>query len=436
MKKLVFILTVMLVSCPTIISAQQSPIDGVRNTISNVLRSVNTNIASISPAKAANEIKKNWNTIAGRNGSLTIGPRPLDTSRETGTVYGQTKRTFIVTPRDTKDVEIKLNKIDGKAETIVYISEISRNYSSDKLLETYVFRNSSRPENKTFLLKNVTGQTLVVEIKNKSVGNKFQYQIIATGKGSTSTSNTTASSGSTKGVGSVRTTSSTSSNGSTARPTVPLSPAKECTATLDYKSGTVYAGGPKKIKVTPTANSVEVIIKKTDGKAQTVANIYVAGSQKKVLTFPNGRNAPMTLRYTVPNTRNKEVRVDIVNQSVANKFSYQAWIKGGSTTTMGGEITGSILPQTKKTVETKASCTQKNQVVLERTSGNARATVRFWKKLTNGSWEAIRDKDFTFETNDANKQVIKINTSKELKIEVKNISVGNNFKYKLDVMPI
>jgi|GEM_PF-6676279 len=208
------------------------------------------------------------------------------------------------------------------------------------------------------------------------------------------------------------------------------SAAQSCSSTLKSRSGTVMAAGPAKIEFRATSNSVKVEINKTGGKAKTTVNIYANGSFKGRIIFENGRDTPKKSK-TIPGVNGKNIKVEIVNQSVGNKFKYSMKATGStSNLSKSGKVTGRLVGQTKKTIYTNASCTNKTKVIIKRTSGNARGTVRVWKK-NGSSW--VEYSSDTFERSQPNNEmVINVNTSRELKIELKNISVGNTFSYSMD----
>ncbi len=213
------------------------------------------------------------------------------------------------------------------------------------------------------------------------------------------------------------------------------STAQTCNTTLKSKSGKVYSASPGVIQVSNIkGKSVTVKIKKTGGKAETQVNFYINGvMQPKVANFENGsyKNPNWTVR-TFPNMQGKSLKVKVVNQSVANTFSYTCRIIGKTSNLMNGAstVTGNLAGNTKKTIYTKSGCTNKTKVTIRRTSGKARATYRVWQKMPNGSWSEMLNQNGTIEKTESI-QVINIPTNRALKIEVKNVSVGNFFGYRM-----
>lgn len=211
-----------------------------------------------------------------------------------------------------------------------------------------------------------------------------------------------------------------------------------CSQTIKYKTGVVYSVSPGILQKRATSNSVTVKVKKTSGRAETQVNIYVNGQFKKKIEFDNGNYNTQYRTRTLNNVRGKTIKVEIVNQSAANTFGYTARIIGKrkSVTQDGKAINGSLpVGQMKKTFETVASCTNKTNVKItlkRRTIYNARGTVRVYKKSGNG-WTRILSE--TIEANQSNWNHT-FNTNKKLKIELKNISVGNRMDYKMNALVV
>lgn len=137
------------------------------------------NISLIPFKSQVTKIKNVWNWIA-QNGGATVGPRFLevDGGNETGSVAGQTKRTFVTPPSFNNTMTITINKYDGKAETGVVICSHGRDGISTQL-KTYTFPNNKNGAVKKFTLTGVKGKIISVAMRNKSVANKFKYRINA-----------------------------------------------------------------------------------------------------------------------------------------------------------------------------------------------------------------------------------------------------------------
>lgn len=200
----------------------------------------------------------------------------------------------------------------------------------------------------------------------------------------------------------------------------PLQANDLCTRTLASKSGTVYAGGPVKINLKPTSSSITVKVNKTDGKAQTIVNIYVNNVRKGYIQFNNGKYTTSKSK-TISGVKGKSVRVEVINQSVGNKFKYSLTVKG--VTNALGSGSGNLAGQVKKTITFDRACKNNAKITVRRTNGNARANVYFYRNNVKVG-EAIMDPNQT-----------KIERSfggangKTFKVEVKNISVGNTIRF-------
>lgn len=211
--------------------------------------------------------------------------------------------------------------------------------------------------------------------------------------------------------------------------------AQTCNKQIKSKTGKVYSAAPGVIEVSNIkGSSVTVKIKKTAGKAETQVNFYINGAmQPKVVNFDNGtyKNPKWTVR-TFNNVQGKKLTVKVVNQSVANTFSYDCRIIGKTSNLLNGatRVTGNLAGNTKKTIYTKSGCTNKTKITIVQTSGKARATYRVWAKQANGQWSELLNKNGTIEKAEKSKTII-VNTNKQLKVEVKNVSIGNMFGYRI-----
>jgi PKD repeat protein len=201
--------------------------------------------------------------------------------------------------------------------------------------------------------------------------------------------------------------------------------AQACTKTFVNRSGTVYAAGPAIETLKAKANALTIKVAKQDGKAQTIVNIYVNGQRKKYLTFNNGKYTA-TKTATITGVMNKTVKIEIVNQSVGNKFKYNLKVTGETPANLGS-ANGTLVGQTKKTLMFDRVCTSKNKmkITVRRTSGQARATIIIKK---NG-----RQIDSKVLNN--NQSIINLSYSNaggaRYTIELKNVSVGNTIGYDI-----
>ncbi|MBL4663609.1 MAG: hypothetical protein JKY22_08660 [Flavobacteriaceae bacterium] len=213
--------------------------------------------------------------------------------------------------------------------------------------------------------------------------------------------------------------------------------AQTCPTTLKSKTGKVYSANPATITTTATSNQVRIKIKKTAGRAETQVNIYINNVQQpNPIEYNNGTYIPSGWQTrTLNNVNGKTIKVKIVNQSVANTFSYSLKINGEkrSIASTGGPVDGILIGQQNKTIYTNGSCTAKTQIIVRRRSGNARGNIRVWEKRSNGTWVRLDQYNTTLEQNKS-KKIFVVNSSRKLKIELRNVSVGNTLGYRMNAL--
>ena len=120
-----------------------------------------------------------WNRLIG-NSWATIGPRSLRINNRSasGTIWGQTNRTFITPPSKNNSVTITLRKTDGRAKTGVTICTTDKR-NNKRTVHSYTFNNGNYTKTKTFVIPNARNKVISVNMRNYSVGNKFKYTISA-----------------------------------------------------------------------------------------------------------------------------------------------------------------------------------------------------------------------------------------------------------------
>ncbi len=213
---------------------------------------------------------------------------------------------------------------------------------------------------------------------------------------------------------------------------------KGCNQKLVEKNGEVFSVAPKILTIRAASNKVTVSVRKTGGRAATQVNIYVNNvlRQGQRITFPNGRDTTPYRIEEITGVRGKTVKVEIVNQSVGSTFRYSAKIVGKTKSLMPRlkVATGTLVGQGFKNIVTKKSCTNKTKIVIKRTGGKARATIRIFEKTTNGNYTNLLE-SITFEKGQTKKEFI-MNSRKKLKVELKNISVGKTIKYRINAVAI
>lgn len=215
--------------------------------------------------------------------------------------------------------------------------------------------------------------------------------------------------------------------------------AQTCNTILKTKIGKVYSARNANIYITPSTDNIKVRVRKTGGKAETQMNIYVDGRllRDKKVEWDAGRYTDEG-RYTNRNltgVNGKQVKIVIINQSVARTFDYKVKIEGASRsiTTTGGKIRGTLMGQQNKTMYTNGSCTSKTRILIWREAYKAAANIRVYEKSGSG-WRRLSQHDRLFAKNDPSEDFT-VNSNKELKIELRNVSVGNRIKYAMDARP-
>ncbi|KAA3620312.1 MAG: hypothetical protein DWP94_12840 [Flavobacterium sp.] len=205
---------------------------------------------------------------------------------------------------------------------------------------------------------------------------------------------------------------------------------------MTSKTGTVYSANPGTLTTTATSNQVTIRIKKTGGRAETQVNVYVNNvMQSNPIEYDNGTYIPSGWQTrTLNGVNGKQIKVKIVNQSVANTFKYEAKIQGNSNnvTTTGNKVSGRLLGQTNKTIYTNPSCTGKARIIVRRTDGRARGNIRVWEKRGT-SWVLLNNHTYTFEQRQ-DKKIFVVNSNRKLKVELRNVSVGNKLHYIMNAL--
>ncbi len=180
MKKHLFLCFALLVASAT--NAQNASCEQGKKVAENTWAKWGPWKPDISLIPFKNEVKRlrqHWNWVAS-NGVATIGPRRLEINEgsETGTIAGQTQRTFVTHPSFEDNVTITIDKTDGKAATSVVICTQAQN-GVTKNIVSYEFPNDKDAISKVFNVPNCKGEIIIVAMRNKSVANKFTYKIKA-----------------------------------------------------------------------------------------------------------------------------------------------------------------------------------------------------------------------------------------------------------------
>ncbi|MCA9711237.1 MAG: hypothetical protein KDK70_35695 [Myxococcales bacterium] len=123
-----------------------------------------------------------WNKMAGGSWA-TIGPRRLEYSTNlNGTILGPTDRVFIAeTPTDKDSVEIRIEKLDGKAKTSFTVCKVDSAGNKYKLWDVTA-DNGNYTKTWTKTVSGVKDRIVTVHFHGHSATNKFKYELRATKK--------------------------------------------------------------------------------------------------------------------------------------------------------------------------------------------------------------------------------------------------------------
>ena len=187
MKKTLLTLSLMTAAVPATMlvapnTAQAGECGSVASVTSDLWDKYGKLASNLPYAEKVDEMIKFWNSMAG-NSWAKIGPRRLDYGTNLdGTVVGPTTRVFVAeTPTNTDKVEIKLNKLDGKAKTSVTVCKVDKSGRKTKLWD-FTADNGNYTKTWTKTLSGVKDELVTVNIVGHSATNKFKYTLRATKK--------------------------------------------------------------------------------------------------------------------------------------------------------------------------------------------------------------------------------------------------------------
>ena len=212
-------------------------------------------------------------------------------------------------------------------------------------------------------------------------------------------------------------------------------PIATCPVRIDRKKGKVYSVAPGILKASSKYEDVNVLIKKTGGKARTQVNIYVNGRLTKKIKFDNGDYTTDYKTRKLTNVLDKNIKVEIINQSIGNTFSYDLKLEGVSQNLIPRLIrVVGLLYHKSKTIYTNASCTGKAKIVFHRIVGNAYVEIKVYEKR-GSTYSSSPIKKLRINGNERNK-TFTVNSSKPLKILIWNISRATVAEFTFNVLPV
>ena len=114
------------------------------------------------------------------------------------------------------------------------------------------------------------------------------------------------------------------------------------------------------------------------------------------------------------------------------RFSYKIYEVGVSLMKERHLIEGNLFGQGKNTIYTYPSCKSKTKIIVRRKSGRAKGTISVYER-TGSNWNSNPTMVRILEQ-DQDQQIFTVNSNKELKIELKNNSVGNQLGYSINAL--
>lgn len=143
------------------------------------------------------------------------------------------------------------------------------------------------------------------------------------------------------------------------------------------KTGTVRSIKQDVTTFRATTEWVTIQITKTDGRAQTIVQIYADNKLQKTLEFKAGTQKP-SMSYSITDARSKNIKIVMINKSVANTFKYR--LKGtGKNPCKQNETTGTIPGGESKTFSYSPQCSDLI-VRISRTGGRAAGEAKIWSR--------------------------------------------------------
>lgn len=199
------------------------------------------------------------------------------------------------------------------------------------------------------------------------------------------------------------------------------------------KTGTVYSANPGRATFKATTDKVIIKLTKTGGKAETQVNIYVNNRFSKKMEFDNGNYSGRSYTRTLTGVKNKTIKVEIVNQSVANTFKYSLVCTGEKPAVPNCpkvvlNKTGKVYSVRPGTHTVRPTCNNL-EIKLQKTGGRAETQANVY---INGRFQQSAKMEFdNGPAKPSRTKLLRGVRGKTVKIEIVNQSVGNTFDYRL-----
>ena len=198
------------------------------------------------------------------------------------------------------------------------------------------------------------------------------------------------------------------------------------------RKGTVYSAIPGRYNFKSKTTDVTIVLNKTGGQAKTIVNIYVDNRRSATMKFENGFYKRKTTRV-LKNVKGKNIKIEIVNQSVTNKIDYHILCTGILQT---DEIcpktilnkNGTVLAVAPGTYTVKPLCNDL-KITLKKTGGKAETQVNVY---VNGRYRRTNMMKFSAGNYQRTlSTTVKNVRGQKVKIDIVNQSVLNDFRYNI-----
>jgi hypothetical protein len=143
------------------------------------------------------------------------------------------------------------------------------------------------------------------------------------------------------------------------------------------KTGTVNSVKRSTTTFKSTTDWVTISLSKTGGRAHTIVQIYANNLLKETLEFTAGNSLPGKT-YTLTDARGKNIKIEMINKSVANTFQYALKCTGQNTCRQN-ETAGTVEGGQSKIYDYTPQC-KGTTVRITRTGGRAAGRAEIWNR--------------------------------------------------------
>ncbi|MCV6630857.1 MAG: hypothetical protein OIF50_13485 [Flavobacteriaceae bacterium] len=213
----------------------------------------------------------------------------------------------------------------------------------------------------------------------------------------------------------------------------------ECPQVFKERSGRVMAAAPAKVRFEFTKGPLTVRVKKTSGRARTQVIFFEDNQQKsRTIDFPSGKgntNSWRTITFNYPANSNavKNMRVEIINQSVGHTFGYELELIGNNKSLQktNGNYSGNIRPQQGSDFVLNRSCTGSAEIVIKKSGF---VDIAYWIYEKNGSgWRIIPGKEGVLMDRRTTEKKETIQSNRQTKVRIRNVEPRGNQRASITV---